>query len=610
MSSNTSFGVFSPGPNTTTTTTTGRRSSSTVRSRPRHRRMVSLPDDECDPSPLNLSERPNPLSPDLAAHSHGLSPSPHPSRGVSPIPMRHPSRATERGQNGENAGLGGLYTGQTRGKATGSSRSAADLLDASWSSLQSLASSVLGSDIARTTTNGSASPHARKPSRPDYIRDLSRGPASSKWGPSGPPTPEIGAGAKEERHALVQAKKREVLLLADTDLATARSRHKRRDSCDRSGIDPEQDGGALAYVHHVQPADTMTGVTIRYGCQQAVLRKANGFWPTDSIQGRKTVLLPVESCSVKGRPIRPEVDLLGDPNEWTEDPNDSSIVPAPAETGTPSADANQTSEPEVDRIWKHESWVQIDGFAAPVEIGRVPRRTLGFFPRTRRKSMCYTDEPAAQGRSPRPSSSVDPEPTESRESRSLSQSRELPGGNNSAHPARHQRQRSGIQLSGPGVGTLDRKSMAPGPALDALSKFFAQHLPTFAPETPAPSFESLSTVPSNTPSMGLDNIGGAVEGWVRKMTTKARNSYNELQGSPSQLNVRDVQTSSRRMGDLIELDDARSSPDILAERTRAELCRSTASLQESPSLRPRFPSPGITSGTRKAGTGYDRGKDD
>lgn len=567
-------------------------------------------DDSDSPTQQTFSDRSSALSPDLAARSRGATPSPYASRGVSPLPMRHPSRATTRGPNGENTASGGLSAARTRGKAPEQSRSAADLLDASWSSLQSLASSVLGSDIARPTANGSARPHARKPSRPDYMRDLSRSSTPSKWGPSGPSTPEIGAGTREERHALVQAKKREVLLLADTDLATGRTRHKRRDSCDQSGhsgIDPERDEGALAYVHHVQPTDTMTGVTIKYGCQPAVVRRANGFWPSDSIQSRRTVLLPVDSCSVKGRPVRREVDLLGEqPGESAEDPNGSSIAPAPTDVGTPSTDMT-SSEAEGDRIWKHESWVQIDGFAAPVEIGRVPRRALGFFPRTRRKSVSYTDaEPTDRGRSPSLTmASVERESTESRSLSSLSQPPpppELPGGRG---PARHQRQRSGLQLSGPGVGSLDRKSITPGPAHDGLSKFFAQHLPTLTPQVPPPSFEPISTVPSNTSPTGLDNIGGAVEGWVRKMTTKAKASFTELQGSPATANGWDSQTPSRRMGDLIELDDARSSADSLTDtRPTAEFSRSTSSLRETPSLRERFPSPGITSRTR---TGADRG---
>lgn len=92
---------------------------------------------------------------------------------------------------------------------------------------------------------------------------------------------------------------------------------------------------------------------------------------------------------------------------------------------------------------------------------------------------------------------------------------------------------------------------------------------------------------------------------MRKMTTKAKASINELQSPPSG-------APRRRMGDLIELDDAMERH--LAE-PRAEFSRSTSSLQEAPSLRERFPSPlGIpTSRTRSTGPGPsygDRVKDD
>ena len=601
MSSNSFVDPFSP----PTNTNTSGRSTSNVRSRPR--RMVSFTDDD-DLSTQN-SAHSTTFSPALTPRSRGATPSPFASRGASPLPMRHPSRATEslNWQNGGNNSSGGFHVGKTRGKPTESR--AADLLDASWSSLQSLASSVLGSDT-RPATNGSARTHTRKPSRPDYIRSAPRSSTAGKWGPSTPSLPEIGAGSKEERHALVQAKKREVLLLADSDSITGR-RHKRRDSCDHSGhsgIDPERDEGALAYVHQVQPTDTITGVTIKYGCQQAVIRKANGFWPSDSIQSRKTVLLPVDACSVKGRPIPKNVDLLGDysTHESPEDPNGSSISPAPTNEATPEEPSSP--EAEGDRIWKHEAFVQIDGFAAPVEIGRVPRRALGFFPRTRRKSVSYTDsEPSVSDQRTLQSFSPTEPPAEYTQTPDLS-SPALSDQRN-PRPRGHQRQRSGIQLTGPGVGTLDRRSMAPGPALDGLSKFFAQHLPNFAPQTPPPSFESTSTAPSNT-STGLDNIGGALEGWVRKMTTKAKASLNELQSPPTS------GQPSRRMGDLIELDDAMERNP--AEPLRNEFSRSTSSLQDTPSLRERFPSPlGIpTSRTRSTGPGVpgpsygDRVKDD
>ena len=561
--------------------------SSSIRSRPR--RLVSFTNDDPDES--------------STVRSRGASSSPYTSRGASPLPMRHPSRPAEFDANrGVSDGPPSNGVGSGKGKGRGRGRAGdagVDFLDASWSSLQSLASSFLGSDIARTTSrsgavagaaNGSVRTHARKPSRPSYI-PMPRSTPAATWGPSGPSTPEIGAGTKEERHALVQAKKREVLLLADTETIGT---YKRRGSGEYTDVEAEED--ALAYIHPVQPTDTITGVTIKYGCQQAVMRRANGFWPSDSIQSRRTVLLPVEACSVKGRPIQTEVDLLGD-SESVEDMNGSSIAPEPA----PKEEPVDSTSDDGGRIWKHDKWVRIDGFASPVEIGRVPRRALGFFPRTRRKSMSYSD-------------------TESMHERPSEPQRASPG---DTRRPRHHRQRSNFQFTGPGVGTLDRSSMAPGPAQDGLSRFFAQHLPSVAPQSP--SFDTNST---STSTSGLDNIGGTVENWVRKMTTRAKASLNELQQTPHPSHTSTVRP--RRMGDLIELDDSlerASLSDRNHDRERGQFSRSTTGLPDTPSLRERFPSPAATSTStytsrarsgerrdrdrdRDRGYFYDRAKDD
>ncbi|KAF9892222.1 hypothetical protein FE257_001998 [Aspergillus nanangensis] len=625
--------ALSPG----TSTNTSQRSASTIRARPR--RLVSFTDDDDDNNgnPVQSSGLSTMYSPELSAvRSRGNTPSPHPSRGVSPMPMRHPSRATESPVRGgvHNSSGGFKQKENNRLKSAESSRATVDFLDVSWSSLQSLASSVLGSDIARPATNGTTYTHIRKPSRPDsYMRAPARSSTATSWGPSAPSTPEIGAGTKEERQALVQAKKREALLLADTGPAwTQGPRHKRRDSSDRasqSNIDVIQDEEALAYIHHVQPTDSITGVTIRYGCQPAVFRRANGFWPSDSIQGRKTVLLPVDSCTVKGRPVQAE-RFLGAGNythnkhSSLEDLNGSSISPAPMSMPDPStfptdeASPGPTEEAEADRIWKHESYVQIDGFPNPVEIGRVPRRALGFFPRSRRKSVSYTDSetPSLSGRdraetiSPI-SSSIDRLSSQSTRPHADSSSSHA---SNSRPQARHQRQRSNIHLSGPGVGTLDRDTQIPGPALDGLSKFFAQHLPNFAPAPSAPNFQSTSeyasTATSNTTS--LDNFGGAVEGWVRKMTTRAKSSFNDLQQGPANRQTNGLERMGRRgAGDLIELDDgleSRSSSGLLDAQWTPEFNQSAASLHGGGSLRERFPSP--ASGTSRTRAGGNRSKDD
>ncbi|KAJ5604934.1 hypothetical protein N7510_010088 [Penicillium lagena] len=618
MSPPNTFANASPSSNPVSASASTRTSTSEVRSR--QRRFVSLMDGDDSTSNSNISynndlQQLSSAIPEIGAtRSSGATPSPLSSRGVSPLPMIRPSRATEsfnRGFRSENTSAWNTSPKQS------SSRGAVDFLDSSWSSLQNMASSVLGGDMGRITPNSAAQGLSRrKPSRPDIYFNAPRS-SSSTWGPSGRSTPEIGAGTKEERQAMVQAKKREALLLADTGPTSSRDlRHKRRISEDfpDQAPDPEQDDEALAYVHNVQAIDSITGVTIKYGCQAAVFRKANGFWPNDDIQSRNTVLLPVDACTVKGRPVQPRdsVNLLdessGDP---LEDTKDSSIVPLPSPSPARTT-FSRTSESERNRTWKHESWVQIDGFPAPVEIGRVPRRSLGFFPRTRRKSTPYTDiEPSGSSRqSPRlpsspglPRSSVGKLPgTQPRD--------EQPKPTGPSYPTRprHLRQRSSIQLTGTGVGTLDRTSTVPGPALDGLSRFFAQHMPTLAPPPPPAnvrrsSFESASTVTSTT-STGLENIGGAFEGWVRKVTTRAKAGITELQqGSPNQRAYdRGRQTGIGGPGDLIELDDTcsldgRNSPASFAHVPTSDL-QGGASLSSSF----RFASPSVSATSRSRAT--------
>ncbi|KAL4952421.1 hypothetical protein BDW69DRAFT_22038 [Aspergillus filifer] len=581
------------------------RSASTVRPR----RLISFTEDDGgnsigqQPSSSGLLTMRSSELPSLRAR--GATPSPRPSRTVSPIPMGHPSRVTQP-RSGSRPGnsLGEFYSsvnGQYQDPFAESSRVAADFLDASWSSLQGIASSLLGSDTTRPTTNGAMRSHTRKPSRPDYFTKPRT--SSSTWGPSGPATPEIGAGTQEERQAMVQAKKMEALLLADTDPSwNIGSKHKRRESNDRpvqTEIDPDHDEEALVYVHQVQSTDSITGVTIRYGCQAAIFRKANGFWPSDSIQGRKTVLLPVDCCSVKGRPVQPggNIDLLDTPSRLSiEDTSGSSIVPQPSPEASTFSKVSDTSQ-ENDQTWKHESWVQIDGFSEPVEIGRVPRRALGFFPRTRRKSVCYSDTEPARGRETTPvfSSASSPVQPTSRDNDRLQVGSTKTRG--SGRPG-HRRERSGLEFSGPGVGTLDCNVNLPGPAMDGLSKFFAQHMPTLAPKQAPPNFEDLSgnsSTAASSNSTSLDSIGGAVEGWVRKMTARAKSSINELQQGTSspQNHGLPPQTGRRVFEDLIELEDGLESPSpglLSGSSWKPDLTRSGSSYANGANLRGRFPS--------------------
>ena len=297
-----------------------------------------------------------------------------------------------------------------------------------------------------------------------------------------------------------------------------------------------EDRDALVYLHHVQPNDTLAGVTIKYHCQPAVFRKANRLWPNDSIQIKKTVFLPVDACGVKGLKM-PEpaesLDLLSDGSNddamstpttsrpgWGDSTRNVKAEETPLSSvqTSPSISVSNCDEPP----WKHDSWVKIGGHPVPVEIARLPRKTLGFFPPSRRKSISYSELNT-------PTSSLD-----------------LPRNSyNDVSPRRQRQSRSSSgsyfaqQLQGPGgVGTLGKEARSPGPAQDGLNKLFAAHLPNVAPRA---SFESVT---SNS-STGIENVGGAIEGWVRKFATRAAAS------------VQSPKLGGRSgVGDLIELTDA------------------------------------------------------
>lgn len=644
MSSSSSFlDALSP---STSSSTTSRRSTSTVR--PRNRRLISVTDDDDDQGNLggDLAHQQLPPASDFdltPPQSPVATPSPYTSRGVSPLPTTHPSRATTTANRSKQSLVDYFSAfGLDNGSKTQSANSklGSSLLETSWSSLQSLASSVLGSDAARPASNKTPNSHQRrKPSRSDaYISSAPKSTPSS-WGPSKPSTVQIGSGTKEERRALVQAKKREALLLANGDSVSELSgRHKRRDSCgpaDASAADPEHDEDALVYVHQVQPADSITGVTIKYGCNPGVMRKANGFWPSDSIQSRKTVLLPVEACTVKGRRIQSseEGNLLEDETPGRRPFDDSiggSIAPAETASRDNEVETDAQGGKNKDKTWKHEAWVNIDGFPGPVEIGRVPRRTLGFFPRRRRKSQSlpYTDsesavtsfdipriEPVSEPRissshsqplSTAPSSTFSPT-RNGRVSGSFSRANgpTAPSGHG------HRRQRSSFHLSGPGgVGTLGRDVTAPGPAPDKLNNFFSQHLPNLtAPAPPSlprtASFGSTSTVASGSSTTGLENVGGAIEGWMRKMATRAKAGLNELQQNAQGGQVYGLGQAMGigGMGDLIEMDDSlegRATPGSSTGRLAIPPgARSRSNLREESSQRRGLSSTGMSRDSSK-----------
>ena len=369
-------------------------------------------------------------------------------------------------------------------------------------------------------------------------------------------------------------------------------RMKRRNSDDRTSASAppaENDhGDALVYVHHAKKQDTLAGVCIKYSCEQAVLRKANRMWPNDTILSKKTIVLPVDACGVKGRPVQrpdalPEEDLLlgeyGSACASSKKPDEEGLPNGWATPKQQSTDNSSvvSSNAATDHPWTHDSWVLLPNDKQPTQIARMPRRALGFFPPARRKSVAYSDvasTPRASVDLPRSSTSTNPnthtsspsQPTRPRASSNLSSL--------SAHS--RQRSTSGQQqppkpwLSGPGgVGTLGRNVRSPGPAQDGLNKMFAAHLPSMAPPpgqeyfTPwAPSLLDADGTRSSgvvTPSGGdinFQEIGGAIEGWVRKVGSQAHKLLAEP-GTPGgrQKVVPGVGATGGGLGELIELQD-------------------------------------------------------
>ena len=499
--------------------------SSSTTLRPRNRRQTHEDEDE---TPSESSTAPNwvdgPALSSSSSKAHPPIPSTYLSRPARPDRDNNRSRSSSR-----FLGVPGLLGPQT---------TASNFLGSSWSSFSNFTSILIGTDSSRVS-----SPDRRRRGLNDTThRNASAPPA--QWGPSGAGEKQLGAGTREDRRAKVQAEKRKALLAANGHIIPDNSgRFKRRDSDerDRISVPPSQDDDkdALVYVHKVKAEDTLAGVTIKYNCQANIFRKANRLWPNDTIQVRKTVILPVDACSVRGRKI-PEPDSLlalhnanqtGDtiptptvmqfPWGDLHDPPSNKETPLSSIPTSPSISVTYSNLE--DSPWRHDSWVIIDGFPEAVEIARLSRKTLGYFPRSRRKSTTFSDLET-------PSASFDLTRTT----------------NQNSPPQRQNKSRSSSgsylthTLQGPGgVGTMGKNVHSPGPAQDGLNKLFASHLPNLAPRS---SFESLHSASSH--GNGIETLSGAVEGWVRKLATKA--SHRIQPGTPG---------GGSGVGDLIELSE-------------------------------------------------------
>ena len=421
------------------------------------------------------------------------------------------------------------------------------------------------------------------------------------------------------------------MLSSSTELKPdATGHYKRRDS-DAHLVYNESEGEVLVYRHQVKNDETLPGVILRYGCQQDVFRKANGLRYNNSFQMRQHVFVPVEACSIRGKQV--EAPVPADPTSTTvrSKTNFEPLTQADSDTGIAStyepdstsgfADTSLNETKTSDTGIKHDSWVELPSFSDPVEVLRMPRNALGFFPRAKRKpEASYQDTSTIS--TPRSSFDTLRHP--------LSHAAQMSASLN-ASPVRrpmHLRQRSSSTtvtqsafveaLQGPGgVGPLRglrTEPSRPGPQPDVLNREFARRFPNFnlepeqplsflsIPErrTPRASTDSVRSTRSN--SSGLGEVGGRVEGWVRKMAGGSNKSAKA--------------GGMGRMGDLIELETNSDFGDALDDVEEDDLATPTMGSmvghggrgretvqEEEELLNERFP---VRGRVRNA---YDTGKD-
>lgn len=570
--------------------------------RPRVGRLISGLDDgdEADFVPVTTSTS-------TSTSTRIASPRPDPfdsSFDPKPIPSRHLPRSTSSSilqQDVPHVAQRGSPLRPRPSTRRDESPSLSLFFADSWNAIQGKASEMLGSATSSPVkTQSRQRTHTRKPSIADHPRNTSAPPA--QWGVPSPAINIVGQGLKEDREAEIRALKRRDLLIASPDEhADSMGRFKRRSSDARryESAPPGEhdDRDALVYLHHVKPDDTLAGISIKYNCKDAIIRRTNRMWGNDRPQVRRVMLIPVDSCGVKGKKLShgQELDLLTGPESQSNNPFPTSSAPEvrpnhPTPTFTTSdlksrppppmgrrrnesistnGDRAQSShrahDPEHQCM--HDSWVLLPNAKEPTEIARLSRRNLAYFPPARRKSQSYSDldTPSTSLDLMRPPTLDGPALSPLREpAQRPRRGRKLSNATNGYFPS---------YLSGPGgVGTMGKNIKSPGPGQDGLNKLFASHLPNVAPppnqqnlylpdvplysDNPSVA-SSLSASGTQSPSgLGLDNVGGAIESWARKMASKARVALDAPdQKTAARASVGVPGRGADGLGDLIEMAD-------------------------------------------------------
>lgn len=538
--------------------------------RPRNRRLLSTLESD-DAVDQNSRSRSNASTP---TRGYGLlsALSPANSRSNSPHPSTRSGPGLNRSTSSNN--LSNFFN---------------DSLSQSWASVQGFASSLIAADNgpvqgrrSQSTTRAASQTRTRRRNGSSARKTI------DAWGPAPPEeTPsmnDLAAGSRAEREAALKAAKRARVLESHSGVnggLDVTGRHKRRNS-DEAPREDRPLEEYLVYVHKVQPSDTYAGLILRYQCREDAFRKANGLWSRDSVQMRKWLTIPVDACEIRGRPC--------DPPSWHNDNKVDHLARTPRLEDEASGSQQHddffsrpngtSSEPklieEEEKPWAHVRWVKIDAFQQPVEIGRVARNAMGYFPPRRKKSIrtistfstprqsfdLSSNPPAsAEGTTSRRTSSLSFKPQFSASILS-SPGRAISEGGESL-PAFMRRPG--------GVGSMGSNARAPGPDRDALTTWTKKHIPGlnidnlpsmsimgsetahfgFKPETGGlvenHVAEGRDVYSTTQQGSGLDRAAAAVETWLRgALTRNPSSNFGGLRGQ------------SGADGDLIELADTGS----------------------------------------------------
>ncbi|KAK4463698.1 Arv1-like family-domain-containing protein [Cladorrhinum samala] len=566
---------------------------------------------DANPASIRSRNRRNliPLE-DADSSSASASPSRSPNR-VNSLPAPHIGSVTGRNNSARE-----VARTPARPKTSGAGNGLlGNSWTSSWASLQDLATSLIASGEA--LINGEPQPltnRARGSNRQNGRRENSK---NDSWGPeppneARPRSDDIAAGSRAEREAALKAMRTASVLESHEGVNGGldfAGKFKKRSSDEdlRRTASEEETADHLVYIHHVQPTDTYAGIVLKYRCREDAFRKANGLWSRDNIQIRKWLMIPVDACEVKGRPCEApldpggKVDLLSKTPEAAT-PFGNNNIDDFFSHKTPTNGKPTDHPPDDDRPWIHLRWVSIDSHPHPVEVARVSRKTLGYFPPRRKKSIHAMSTTTAST----PRASVDipnfslSDPTTDRPSSSSSSRRPSLRRPHLAHtssilptvpePSDSDNRPEWMRRPG-GVGSLGRSVRAPGPQKDYFNKWANKHLPglnidslpsmsvmgseraRFGFDTSAvddPSTANVAIVESpfgeggdagsaaakgggSNQGTGLDKAALAVETWLRGAFERAGSGMRTPVLGPARVGGdREMERDRGREGDLIE----------------------------------------------------------